>query len=382
MLNATPRKKKYVLQLCHDYSVPYLDVTRQYASLFKNTDYHIISVYLIGPPNDRVIKQSDSDQVLFLNNRSQELRGLKRKQIKQVKQLCQQYSFEFAIGHRYKALFILRHINNLPVIGIHHSFGNYQRFMRRWFVQHHQHNLCLIGVSNAIREDIRQALPHYPKTQIQTLYNRIQPEQVRLNQVSRQIARQQLGIAEDHYVFANVGRLHPDKDQKTLINAFAKIAPKLPNSLLVILGKGRLEDALHKQIQYLQLEHQVRLLGSIPEAVNYYRAFDCFVLSSDYEPFGMVLLEAIIADIPIIATNVGGAKEIIPDSNWLFPIADEIKLSQLMWAMSSKNTNQLKTLTDNNQQWLQKNFTDKAVKHTFWSLDCIQQIIANNPNRS
>lgn len=365
-------KKKYALQLCHDYTFPYLDVARQYASLFKDTDYQVITVYLIGEKNADVVTQTASDEVLFLENRSKDLRGLKRKQVKQVKQLCRQYDFDFAIGHRYKAMFILRHIKNLPVIGIHHSFGNYIRFMRRWFVNHHSKNLYLLGVSNAIRDDIKKYLPSFPQKQIQTLYNRINVEQLIANQVDRIAAREHLGIAQDKYVFANVGRLHPDKDQKTLISAFAKVAAKLPNAILVILGKGRLEQNLKQQVKELQLQDRVLFPGVVPHAVNYFKAFDSFVLSSDYEPFGMVLLEAIIAEVPVIATDAGGAREIIKDKRWLFKVADVNKLTELMLAIYALDDSEKAALNEQNMQWLQQNFTDDAVRNAFWQLPFMQ----------
>lgn len=366
-------KKKYVLQLCHDYSIPYLDVARQYASLFKCTDYQVITVYLIGKQSAEVITQTDSDEVLFLENYSKDLRGLKRKQIKQVKQLCAQYDFEFIIAHRYKAMFIARHIKNMPVIGIHHSFGNYIRFMRRWYVNHHQENLYLLGVSNAIRDDLRLYLPTFPYDQIQTLYNRINVEQVIENQISRTEARKYLGIADEQYVFANVGRLHPDKDQKTLINAFAQVAENLPDAILMILGVGRLETELKNQVRQFKLEERVFFTGLVPNAVNYYRAFDSFILSSDYEPFGMVLLESIIADVPVISTNEGGAREIITDKQWLFDAGDVDKLAELMFLIYNLNDDIIRAINKQNQIHLSQNFTDEAVRNFFWNLPFIPQ---------
>jgi len=365
-------KKKVILQLCHDYSVPYLDVARQYASLFKDTEYQVITVYLIGQKSVDVVTQTDSDEVLFLENRSKDLRGLKRKQIKQIKQLCHDYNFSFVIAHRYKAMFIARHIKNMPVLGVHHSYGNYLRFMRRWFVNHHTKNLYLLGVSNAIRDDIRHYLPNYPQQQIQTLYNHINIEQVTADQLSRDEARHFLGITDDQYVFANVGRLHPDKDQKTLINAFAKIAQQLPDASLMIMGKGRLEADLKQQVKQLKLTEQVIFTGNVANAVNYYRAFDSFILSSDYEPFGMVLLEAIIADIPVISTNVGGAKEIITDQQWLFDVGDDEALAQLMLKMSALDDSEISLLNKQNRKCLEHNFTDTAVKEYFWNLPFIK----------
>ncbi len=361
-----------MLQLCHDYSVPYLDVARQYAHLFKNTDYRVITVYLIGQKNEDVVIQTDSDEVLFLKNCSKDLRGLKRKQIKQVKQLCHHYDFSFIIAHRYKAMFIARHIKNMPVLGVHHSYGNYLRFMRRWFVNHHTKNLYLLGVSNAIRDDIRYYLPHFPQKHIQTLYNCINIKQVMSDQLSRTEARHFLGLSEDQCVFANVGRLHPDKDQKTLINAFAKIAQQLPHAILMIMGKGRLEADLKQQVKQLKLTDKVIFTGNIAHAINYYRAFDYFILSSDYEPFGLVLLEAIIADIPVISTNVGGAKEIITDQQWLFDVGDDKTLAQLMLQISALDASEIKRLNKQNRESLEDNFSDTAVKEYFWNLPFIK----------
>ncbi len=370
--------QKFVLQLCHDYTFPFLDVARQYSSLFKGTDYKIITVYLVGDKNDDVIQQTDSDEVLFLEYPPKSLRGLKRKPIKQLKKICSQYDFEFAIGHRYQAIYILRSIKNLPVIGINHSFGKFRRFTRRWFVNFHKKNLYLLGVSNAIRDDMRESLPGFPQDQIQTLYNRINIKQVVSRQVNGAEARKYLGIATDKYVFANVGRLHPDKDQKTLITAFANVASELTDTILVIIGQGRLEDELKTQVKQLRLEERIFFLGVVPHAINYYRAFNSFVLSSDKEPFGMVLLEAIIAEVPVIATNAGGAKEVISNNQWLFDVGDEMKLAQLMRDVYTQDKLQLKAIKEQNMQWLEQNFTDDAVQRSFWELPFLKTSILSN----
>ncbi len=367
--------QKYVLHLCHDYSIPFLDVARQYASLFKCTEYQVITVFLVGEEDQQVIDYADSDKVLFLKNSSGDLKGLKRKQIKQVKAICSQYDFKFAIGHRYQAIYILRHIKNLPVLGVNHSFGKLKRFSRRLFLNMHKKNLYLIGISNAIRDEMRAALPKFPEEQIVTLYNRINVKQVLNIQIDRSEARNFLGLPEDKFVFANVGRLHPDKDQKTLISAFAKVAPQLPDSILVILGKGRLEKVLKEQVKQLKLEERVFFLGLVPDAVKYYRAFDSFVLSSDYEPFGMVLLEAVIAEVPVISTNAGGAKEVIKNKKWLFDVGNVEQLERTMVSLHHQDKKQRKEINEDNRQWMMQHFTDEAVKDSFWLLPFLNKIL-------
>lgn len=373
-----PSTDKYVLQLCHSYKMPFLDVARQYASLFEDSEYKVITVYLTGEQDQHVIKNSASDEVIFLEYTSKQISGLKLKQIKQLTQLHQRYHFDFAIAHRYKAIYILQFLKGLPVIGINHAYNVFRSPLRRWFLTLNQKNLYLLGVSDGIRDYVRQALPHFPPQHIQTLYNHVDSDKVRLSHLSASEARQALGLASDQYIFANVGRLHPDKDQKTLIDGFASIADDMPNANLIILGKGRLESALKQQIKDLGLENRVFLLGVVPDAVKYFKAFDCFVLSSDYEPFGMVLLEAILADLPIIATDAGGAKEIIADKDYLFNVGDSHHLAELMLKTYHLDAQVLETSRKNNAEHLDNNFTDLAVRKAFWKLDFIQEIIQNN----
>ncbi len=170
--------------------------------------------------------------------------------------------------------------------------------------------LSLLGVSDAVRDDMRRCLPKWPAARIQTLYNRIDLDATQASLVSREEARQTLGLDAHAWIVGNVGRLHPDKDQATLLRGFAAALKYLPaNSQLAILGKGRLEQDLRALALELGIADRVLLLGQVPEARRYFRAFDVFALSSDHEPFGMVLLEAMAAGVPLLATACGGARK-------------------------------------------------------------------------
>ena len=136
-----PSTDKYVLQLCHSYKMPFLDVARQYASLFEDSEYKVITVYLTGEQDQHVIKNSASDEVIFLEYTSKQISGLKLKQIKQLTQLHQRYHFDFAIAHRYKAIYILQFLKGLPVIGINHAYNVFRSPLRRWFLTLNQKNL-------------------------------------------------------------------------------------------------------------------------------------------------------------------------------------------------------------------------------------------------
>src|SRR5690606_34950977 len=132
-------------------------------------------------------------------------------------------------------------------------------------------------------------------------------------QLPKAIARKVLDLPEDAFVFGNVGRLHPDKDQPALLEAFARVAAEMPAACLLLVGGGRLQHALQARITELDLGQRVRLAGRVDQAWRFFAAFDAYVSSADREPFGLVLTEAQAARLPVIAADCGGAAEVVGD---------------------------------------------------------------------
>lgn len=341
------REQKWVLQFCHGYDGPFMDCARQYAVLFKNTEYKVCTVYLTGTPSDEVVLGSASDEVLFFNYSSRQVRGLKLAAIKDFRKLVATRNFSFCIAHRFKPIYIALLGSNLPVIGVHHAFGDYTRRSRKLLARTFRKRLRLLAVSNAVRDDIRASLPSFAPENIETLYNRIDIDAVQAGQVTREQARQTLDLPQDRWIVGNVGRLHPDKDQTTLIKGFAKALPELPSgALLAIMGSGRLEDQLKQLAVDLNVADSVIFLGQVANGRRYFKAFDLFVLSSDHEPFGMVLLEAMAAGVPVIATDCGGAREVVASPDYRFQLGDVTGLAKAMIANPASDSRSLIRFTD------------------------------------
>lgn len=356
--------ERWVLQFCHGYDGPFLDCARQYAALFVGAPYKVCTVFLTGAPDERVAAACASDEVLFLAYSSKEVGGLKLGAIRRLRKIIHGRDFRLCIAHRFKPTYIACLATRLPVIGVNHAFGVYQRFSRRMFANLFRKRLLLLGVSNAVRDDIRDCLPNWPAGRIETLYNRIDVEAVQAEQIPREAARKHLGLPLGGWVVGNVGRLHPDKDQATLIRGFAQAGPKLPpGSLLAIMGAGRLEASLKRLVSELDISDSVRFLGQVPNARRYFKAFDVFALSSDHEPFGMVLLEAMAAGVPIVCSDCGGGREVIEGIGLLFPLRDEQMLASQLERMS--NTECSASVIE---QRLRQHFTDEAAKIHFWKL--------------
>lgn len=359
---AADQQQRWVLQFCHGYDGPFLDCARQYAVLFKGTPYKVCTVYLTGKPSAEVERGSASDEVIFLDYFSAQVRGLKLGAIRDFRRIAASRDFALCIAHRFKPIYVALLGSSLPVIGVHHAFGDYKRRSRQLFANFFRKRLALLGVSNAVRDDMRACLPDWPVERIETLYNRIDVEAVQAEQVSREAAREHLGLPQDVWVVGNVGRLHPDKDQATLIRGFAQALPQLPaGSLLVIMGSGRLESDLKALALELDISDSVRFIGQVPNGRRYFKAFDVFALTSDHEPFGMVLLEAMAAGVPVICSDCGGGPEVVGELGMFFPLGDSDVLAQRL-LLSVTITSQEPELTH------MRRFTDIAAQETFWKL--------------
>lgn len=359
---AVEASDSWVLQLCHGYDGPFLDCARQYAAAFKSTEFKVCTVYLTGKPSEEVERGSASDEVLFLGYSGRDLRGLKLRAIRDVRQLVAGRRFRVCIAHRFKPTHVALFATGLPVLSVNHAFGVYQRPMRRLLANFFRSRLTLLGVSQAVRDDLRSCLPGWEATRIQHLYNRIDPDAASALLRNRAEAREILGLPSDAWVIGNVGRLHPDKDQATLLRGFAQALPGLPpHSLLAILGRGKLESELRQLASVLEISDKVLFLGQVPEARRLFTAFDVFALSSDHEPFGMVLLEAMVAGVPLISTDAGGAREVVESVGQLFPLRDSSALAKCLIISAEMGADELARTRQAMQALLADAFSDSAV---------------------
>lgn len=370
----TAAAERHVLQLCHGYDGPFLDCARQYASLFAGRGYRVTTVFLIGKADAAVAQACASDEVEFLQFSSHEVRGLKVAAIMALRKIVARHPYAFCIAHRSKPIYVALLATRLPVIGVLHAFGSYQRGSRRLFANLYRRRLALLGVSDAVRDDIRHCLQRWPAERIETLHNRIDLASCQAMLLPAPQAREQLGLANDDWVVANVGRLHPDKDQATLLKGFALALPRLPaRARLVIMGKGRLLAPLQQQAVELGISERVLFTGQVPQGARYFKAFDAFVLSSDHEPFGMVLLEAMAAGVPVLATACGGAPEVVGSVGELFPLGDAQALAEGLVRLAGWAPAQRAAYNEAMAQRLRAHFSYTGVAAVFWQLPMVSQ---------
>ena len=125
---------------------------------------------------------------------------------------------------------------------------------------------------------------------------------------------EKLGIESGKTIIMSIAELHPSKGLDIAIKSISLLPKEKQEKIsYLILGSGEEKDSLEKLITDLGLENSVRLLGFVPDAKSFLRVADMFLLSSRTEAFPYVILEAGLAGVPTIATNVGGIYEVIKD---------------------------------------------------------------------
>ncbi|MDE1820047.1 MAG: glycosyltransferase family 4 protein [Euryarchaeota archaeon] len=127
-------------------------------------------------------------------------------------------------------------------------------------------------------------------------------------------ARRLLGLDEPYVLYA--GRLAPNKGLRFLLEAWAGLPAKERPPWVVVGEDWGMRSTLEERARALGVAGEIKFLGNLAEPERYRAAFAgamAFVLPSEYEAFGLVLLEAMAARLPVVATSVGGVPEVVEE---------------------------------------------------------------------
>lgn len=127
-------------------------------------------------------------------------------------------------------------------------------------------------------------------------------------------AKANIHVPENAFVVGTIAELHKNKGLSYAIEAFAKLIPENPNLYYFVLGDGEEKELLEALVGQRGLQGRVFLLGFVDDAPRFLKAFDLFLLPSITEGLALVLLEAGLAKLPVVASSVGGIPEVIEDN--------------------------------------------------------------------
>ncbi|NQS72520.1 MAG: glycosyltransferase [Desulfobulbaceae bacterium] len=218
--------------------------------------------------------------------------------------------------------------------GVVSGRGKYVPWFMRWLYPAAN---GVVAVSSGVADDLALSIG-LPRERIDVVYNPVATDDVYKR--SRQPVDMSCLKNQEQPIVLAVGRLTKQKNFQTLIQAFANVR-KQRRASLVILGEGELRSQLEELVRQLDLADHVALPGFVENPFAWMRASSLFVLSSAWEGFGNVLVEAMACGTPVVSTDCpSGSAEILENGKWgrLVPVGDAEALTQAILATLDETT--------------------------------------------
>lgn len=175
----------------------------------------------------------------------------------------------------------------------------------------------------------------------------------------------------DHFIIGNISRYHPMKGHDILIKSISIILNKHKNIHLYLYGKdvNIYNKKLTKQINDLNLNFNVHLMGSVDEVEKIIPAFDLSVISSKWgEGFSNFLGESMACGVPCISTNIGDSAYIIENNNFIVAANDADNLANAIFKYIQLNANEKKNISINLRTKIEENYSALKISKKYYNL--------------
>ena len=201
-----------------------------------------------------------------------------------------------------------------------------------------------------------------PPDRVLVIHPGVDAARFQSDQSMRGKTRAALGLG-DSFDWIAVGRFEDNKDYPTMLDAFAEFHRKHPNSLLMIVGKGPLEEAIKELAAQSGIKDAVLFLGVRRDIPALMAAADAYLMSSAWEGLPAVLLEAAASGLPIVATDVGGNREVVvhEETGYLVPAKDPGALADAMNSIREMSIQERQDLGLRARQNFEENFSIEQI---------------------
>jgi glycosyltransferase involved in cell wall biosynthesis len=190
---------------------------------------------------------------------------------------------------------------------------------------------CNVAVST---QAARYAFGKY-NSNVHVINNGVYVSRFKYNPNVRKKVRKELGIEDNVLCIGNVGRLEKEKNHIFLLDVFNEIC-KRTNCMLLLVGKGALENEILDKVNAMGLSSSVKLLGSRHDVDKLYQAFDVFLFPPLFEGFGLAAVEAQCAGLPCVVSEHVPAVVKCSDQIKFLPLGNSVLWAEAAIDLASK----------------------------------------------
>lgn len=335
---------------------------------FDKERFNVIFIYISGYGVEKNLLKEAGYKVFYLSN-IQRINTFRFSILFRLVRILKEHNVDIIHCHAHKSTVygtVAAVLAKTPVVLSHvHGLDRTRNMGRRllnFFLFKRVNRI--IGCARSVREDVLKNNWSVPREKISVLENSVDYERFADVSISKEDAKRILGLPSDAFVFGTIGRLAPTKGQLYLIEAFAKVKQKLPKSMLLLIGDGRLENVLRAEASKTGFGKSIHFFGWRTDIPQILKALDVFVLSSLSEGITRAILEAMAAGVPCVATEVGGILEIISGNNvgTLVPPKDSEALTQAMINIANLTDEKLEKQVEKAQNRVRQFYSHQIVR--------------------
>lgn len=225
----------------------------------------------------------------------------------------------------------------------------------------------IVAVSAPVAADVRPYLLN--KKKLTVISNGIDTESYH-NYTGPRSLRSRLGLAIDDLLIGVVGRLAPQKGHRDLIEAAAKLASKYPHLKYVFWGNGHLDGELRAIVASHKLDDRILFAGTAEDMAEVYADIDLLAMPSLSEGLPMALLEAMSAELLVLATPVGDIEQVIKEgeTGFLTPAEDPETLAQRIATLAEMPQTERQRVAANARKFIIDHFSAEAMAARYEAL--------------
>jgi len=295
-----------IMQVLTDYSVGDAGMwLLNFLGLYDRDTYEMV---LVLPTGSQLVKYAESLEVRVIETDALLEEEFSLSAIKELKQMIKEEEPDLVHTHAGALAGIAAWSEKVPAICTCHSTrppkGFFKRFVSRLF--NRMFYACTVAVSESVMENLIE--DGVPQKRIRLIYNGIYPmKEYAIGE--RSVLRELHNISQESVVIGIATPLEEEKNHAMFIEAAKFIATACPEVLFMVMGDGSLRKELEKMSE--SLEERILFTGYLSDMTEALNMIDILAVSSRQEGMSIPLLEAMSVSVPVVATDVGGNRELV-----------------------------------------------------------------------
>ncbi len=202
-------------------------------------------------------------------------------------------------------------LSRVPLISTKHGRNDYNKWQELWLNRFA--GFCCRAIV-AVSDDAFQVardIEHIPRRKLSMIHNGVVTDHPPADQARLVALRAEWGLEPGDLVIVNVARLSREKNHALLLEAFSRLLPQIPQAKLLLVGDGQERAFLRQTAANLGLDGRVIFAGMREGVPDILSLAHVFALTSHLEGLSISILEAMSAGLPVVATDVGGNRELV-----------------------------------------------------------------------